>query len=85
MSLKKWFEEKWVNIGEKVNGKFASCGRKKASLSSKDYPKCVPSSKAASMKPSQIKSAVTRKRAVKQGVMGKPTLVKTYASNRSKL
>ena len=29
--LKKWFKQKWVNIGApKKNGKFQPCGRKKA-------------------------------------------------------
>jgi hypothetical protein len=36
------------------------------------------------MSPSEIKSAVTRKRAKKQGIKGKPTMVKTYAPSRSK-
>lgn len=84
MSLKKWFAEKWVNIGKKKDGSFAPCGRPKAKLTSKGYPKCVPVAKAASMSPSEIKSAVTRKRAKKQGIKGKPTMVKTYAPNRSK-
>ena len=86
MSLKKWFAEKWVNIGEKLkNGSFKPCGRSKAKLESKGYPKCVPLSKAKQMSSSEIKSAVQRKRAVKQGVGGKPTNVKTDAPTRSKL
>ena len=84
MSLKKWFAEKWVNIGKKKDGSFAPCGRPKAKLVSKGYPKCIPLSKATTMSPSEIQSAVKRKRAKKQGVKGKPTMVKTYASNRSK-
>ena len=85
MSLKKWFAEKWVNIGAKrKDGSFEPCGRSNAKLDSKGYPKCVPLSKAKQMSPSEIKSAVQRKRAVKQGVGGKPTNVKTDASTRSK-
>jgi hypothetical protein len=77
--LKKWFKEKWVNIGApKKNGKFQACGRKKAKKGSKGYPKCVPLSKARSMTKAQIKSAVRRKRAKAQGVGGKPTNVKTF-------
>ena len=36
------------------------------------------------MTKSQIRSAVTRKRAKKQGVGGKPTNVKTFAARRLK-
>ncbi len=85
MGLKDWFAEKWVNIGEKrKDGSFEPCGRSKAKLESKGYPKCVPLSKAQQMSRSEIQSAVKRKRAVKQGVKGKPTMVKTDAPNRSK-
>ena len=81
--LKKWFKEKWVNIGApKKNGKFQSCGRKKAKKGKKGYPKCVPLSKARSMTKAQIKSAVRRKRSKAQGVGGKPTYVKTMAKRR---
>lgn len=85
MGLKEWFAEKWVNIGAKrKDGSFEPCGRSKAKLESKGYPKCVPLSKAKQMSPSEIQSAVKRKRAVKQGVGGKPTMVKTDAPSRSK-
>ena len=78
--LKKWFKQKWVNIGApKKNGKFQPCGRKKAKKGKKGYPKCVPLSKANSMTKAQIKSAVRRKRKKAQGVGGKPTNVKTFA------
>ena len=81
--LKKWFKEKWVNIGApKKNGKFQPCGRKKAKKGSKGYPKCVPLSKARSMTKAQIKSAVRRKRAKAQGVGGKPTMVKTFTKRK---
>ena len=84
MSLRKWVGEKWVDIGApKKNGKFQPCGRKKAKGSKRKYPKCVPSSKAATMSASQKKSAVQRKRAKKQGVGGKPTNVKTFAMKQN--
>ena len=82
--LTKWFKEKWVDISRpKKGGGYMPCGRKKAS--SKKYPKCVPAAKAASMSKSQIKSAVSRKRAKKQGVGGKPTNVKTFAARGGKI
>ena len=85
MSLKKWFEEQWVDIGrKKKKGKYQPCGRKKASTSRKGYPKCVPKSKAMSMTAAQKRSAVKRKRAEAQGVGGKPTNVKTIIKKRRK-
>ena len=64
MSLKKWFEDNWVDISrKKKGGGHPKCGRKKASTSRKGYPKCVPAAKAAKMTDSQKKSAVRRKRA----------------------
>ena len=84
--LKKWFDQKWVDIGsKKKGGGFAKCGRSKQKKDAKrKYPKCVPAAKAASMTKAQIKSAVSRKRAKKQGVGGKPTNVKTIIKKRSK-
>ena len=83
--LKKWFKQKWVNIGApKKKGKFQPCGRKKAKTGKKGYPKCVPLSKANSMTKAQIKSAVRRKRAKTQGVKGKPTNVKTFTKRKRK-
>ena len=80
--LKDWFEkENWVDIGApKKGGGFEKCGRKSTKDSKRSYPKCVPAAKAASMSEKQIASAVRRKRAKKQGVGGKPTNVKTFAS-----
>ena len=75
----------WVDIGApKQKGKFQSCGRKSATKSKRAYPKCVPRSKARTMTKSQIKSAVTRKRAKPQGVGGKPTNVRTIAKKKKK-
>ena len=65
----------------KKGGGFAKCGRSKLKADRKrKYPKCVPAAKARRMTKSQIKSAVSRKRAKKQGVGGKPTNVKTFAA-----
>ena len=78
--LKKWFAQKWVDIGsKKKDGSFAKCGRSKQKADAKrKYPKCVPLAKARSMSEGQRRSAVKRKRAVAQGVGGKPTNVKTF-------
>ena len=78
--LKKWFAQKWVDIGsKKKDGSFAKCGRSKQKADAKrKYPKCVPLAKARRMTEGQRKSAVSRKRAVAQGVGGKPTNVKTF-------
>ena len=46
------------------------------------YPKCVPLAKARRMTEGQRRSAVKRKRAVAQGVGGKPTNVKTFAKRK---
>ena len=46
--LKKWFAQKWVDIGSKdKDGKFKPCGRSKQKKDAKrKYPKCVPLAKA---------------------------------------
>ena len=77
--LKKWFAQKWVDIGSKrKDGSFAKCGRSKQKADAKrKYPKCVPLAKARSMSEGQRRSAVKRKRSKAQGVGGKPTNVKT--------
>ena len=81
MSLTKWFGENWVDISRpKKGGGFEKCGRTKAGK--KKYTKCVPAAKAARMTPAQRKSSIRRKRAVKQGVGGKPTNVRTFAKKR---
>ena len=80
--LKKWFSQKWVDIGsKKKGGGYKPCGRKSASGSKRKYPKCVPLAKATRMSESQRASAVRRKRARAQGVGGKPTNVKTFAKS----
>ena len=83
--LRKWVDDKWVDIGApKKGGKFQPCGRKSAKGSKRKYPKCVPLAKAKRMTAGERRSAVQRKRAVKQGVGGKPTNVKTFAKNKKK-
>jgi hypothetical protein len=59
-NLRKWFQDKWVNIGKKVDGKHPECG---TSGKSRGYAKCVPKSKAASMTKKEKESATRRKRA----------------------
>ena len=61
MSLKKWFAERWVDLGrKKKDGSYAECGRSDSSKGK--YPKCVPMSKAMRMSAKQKQSAVRRKR-----------------------
>ena len=76
--LDKWFAQKWVDIGsKKKDGSFSKCGRSKQKKDAKrKYPKCVPLAKARSMSEGQ------RKRAVAQGVGGKPTNVKTFSKRK---
>jgi hypothetical protein len=83
--LRRWFKEKWVDVSRKdKDGKHPPCGRSKASKSSKGYPKCRPSVKVSSKTPrtsgsmseGEKRAATKRKRAKKQGVGGKPTIVK---------
>tara|TARA_R100001460_G_scaffold10076_1_gene23831 strand:- start:823 stop:1077 length:255 start_codon:yes stop_codon:yes gene_type:complete len=80
--LKKWLDDKWVDIGApKKNGKYQPCGRKSAKGSKRKYPKCVPLAKARSMSSSQKASAVRRKRAV-SNKGPKPTNVSTFAKRK---
>lgn len=72
------------------DGKHPPCGRSKASKSSKGYPKCRPSIKVSnktpntsgSMSEGQKRAATKRKRAKKQGVGGKPTVVKAMKDEK---
>ena len=85
-NLNRWFKEKWVDVSRKdpKTGKHPPCGRGKAKLSGKGYPKCRPSVKVSdktpktsgSMSAGQKRAATKRKRAKRQGVGGKPTIVK---------
>ena len=59
-NLRKWFKDRWVNIGKKKKGgghpPCGTSGKKRA------YAKCVPASKAARMTDKEKKSATSRKR-----------------------
>ena len=80
MGLRKWVQEKWVDIGApKKDGKYQPCGRSKGSK--RKYPKCVPLAKATRMSASQKASAVSRKRAA-GNPGGKPTNVPTFAKRK---
>jgi hypothetical protein len=90
-NLNRWFKEKWVDVSRKnKDGKHPPCGRSKANKSSKGYPKCRPSVKVSSKTPKtsgsmsegQKRAATKRKRAKKQGVGGKPTVVKAMKKNK---
>ena len=60
-NLRKWFKDRWVNIGKKKKGGgHPPCG---TSGKKRGYAKCVPASKAARMTDKQKKSATRRKRA----------------------
>ena len=80
--LKKWVDQKWVDIGApKKDGKYQPCGRKSAKGSKRKYPKCVPLAKATRMTSGQKASAVRRKRAA-GNPGGKPTNVATFAKRK---
>tara|TARA_R100000030_G_scaffold32134_1_gene23704 strand:- start:752 stop:1153 length:402 start_codon:yes stop_codon:yes gene_type:complete len=90
-NLNRWFKEKWVDVSRKdKDGKHPPCGRSKAKTSSKGYPKCRPSVKVSSKTPKtsgsmsegQKRAATKRKRAKKQGVGGKPTVVKSMKNDK---
>ena len=91
-NLNRWFKEKWVDVSRKdpKTGKHPPCGRKKAKKGSKGYPKCRPSVKVSSKTPKtsgsmtegQQRAATKRKRSKKQGVGGKPTIVKALVLKR---
>ena len=60
-NLRKWFKDRWVNIGKKKKGGgHPPCG---TSGKKRGYAKCVPASKAAGMSKKQKQSATRRKRA----------------------
>ena len=60
-NLRKWFDDKWVNIGKKdKSGKHPECG---TSGKTRGYAKCVPKSKASGMSKKDKESATRRKRA----------------------
>ena len=92
-NLRKWFKDKWVNIGKKKKGGgHPPCG---TSGKKRGYAKCVPASKAAGMSKKQKASATRRKRAAQnkagrggtssiRGGGKKPIMVSTKPKKRGK-
>ena len=92
-NLRKWFSDKWVNIGKKKKGGgHPPCG---TSGKKRGYAKCVPKSKAASMTKKQKASATRRMRAAQnkarrggtsslKGGGKKPIMVSTKPKKRGK-
>ena len=79
--LKKWVDQKWVDIGApKKDGKYQPCGRKSSTGSKRKYPKCVPLAKATRMTSSQKASAVKRKRAAGNPTPNTPNTCLLYTS-----
>ena len=59
--LRSWVQANWVDIANpKKGGGFPKCGRS-GGEKRRNYPKCVPLSKARAMSPSQRRAAVSRK------------------------
>ena len=82
--LKKWVNQKWVDIGApKKDGKYQPCGRKSSKGSKRKYPKCVPLAKTTRMTKGEKASAVRRKRAA-GNPGGKPTNVATFTKRNKK-
>ena len=78
MGLRKWVQDKWVDIANKrKDGSYPPCGRSKGEKRSK-YPKCVPIAKARSMSKGQRRSAVARKQKA-SNTGPKPSNVRTLA------
>ena len=62
MSLKKWTQQKWVDVANRrSDGSYPPCGRSKGEKR-KNYPKCLPIAKVRSMSASQRAAAVRRKK-----------------------
>ena len=60
--LRSWVQANWVDIANpKKGGGFPKCGRS-GGEKRRNYPKCVPLSKARAMSPSQRAAAVRRKK-----------------------
>lgn len=92
--LKRWKDEKWVNICEKdEKGNYTPCGRKIANLNKKDYPLCRPSIRINEKTPKTIKeiseeeriSMCKKKKSMAQGVKGKPVRVFFSKKDKNKL
>ena len=93
-NLNRWFKEKWGDVSRRdKDGKHPPCGRKKAKKGSKGYPKCRPSVRVSSKTPKtsgemtsgQKRAATKRKRSKKQGVGGKPTVVKSVLAKAPRI
>ena len=91
-NLKKWFSDRWVNIGKKKKGGgHPPCG---TSGKKRGYAKCVPASKARSMSKKDKESATRRKRAAQnkagrggkniKGQGRKPVRVSTHTKRSGK-
>lgn len=91
--LRKWFKQKWVNIGKKdKSGKHPECG---TSGKKRGYAKCVPAAKARGMSKKEKESATRRKRAAQNkagkggkkqpGQGNKPINVKTKVTEKLEL
>ena len=91
-NLRKWFKDRWVNIGKKKKGGgHPPCG---TSGKKRGYAKCVPAAKAARMTKKQKASATRRKRAAQNkagrggkqspGQGKKPIMVSTKPKKRGK-
>jgi hypothetical protein len=82
MGLRKWVDEKWVDIAnKKADGSYPKCGRS-GGEKRKKYPKCVPLAKARSMSKGQKASAVSRKQKV-SNTGPKPKMVKTIVKKKT--
>lgn len=55
-SLKRWFEEKWVNICEKEKGRYKPCARGQLGL--KKFPKCRPLYRISKKTPMTVKELI---------------------------
>lgn len=87
--IAKWFQEEWVDLSRPIYDDagalvgYEPCGR--AHAQQEDYPKCRPLAEAIRMTPTQVASAVRRKRAVEARVQPqqgrRPINVPTYKSN----
>ena len=81
MGLRKWVDEKWVDIAnKKADGSYPKCGRS-GGEKRKNYPKCVPLAKARSMSKGQKASAVRRKQKA-SNTGPKPSMVKTIVKKK---
>ena len=79
--LKKWFAQKWVDIGSKrKDGSFAKCGRSKQKklMQNVSIQNVSLLQKQDQCQKDKEDLPVSKKRAVAQGVGGKPTNVKTF-------